>query len=67
MSIYSSANSGIPGIRRTKDEAHQMSKSETPAGKTELLVYWYHSFERGPEHRTFDELDIQAAESEECL
>jgi hypothetical protein len=36
-------------------------KSETPTGKTELIVYWCHSVERGPEHRVFDEDDIQAA------
>jgi hypothetical protein len=38
-----------------------VSKLETPAGKTELIVYWCHSFERGPEHRVFDEDDIQVA------
>jgi hypothetical protein len=38
-----------------------VSKSETSAGKTELIVYWCHSVERGPEHCVFDEDDIQAA------
>jgi hypothetical protein len=38
-----------------------VSKAETPAGKAELIVYWSHSVERGPEHRVFDENDIQGA------
>lgn len=49
------------GTQETQHEAHQVSKSETPACKTELIVYWCHSVERGPEQRVFDEDDIQGA------
>jgi len=44
-----------------KDKAYQVTESEKPEGRTELIVYWRHSVERGPEHRVFDEDDIQAA------
>ena len=44
-----------------EDKAYQVTKSEKPEGRTELIVYWCHSVERGPEHRVFDEVDIQAA------
>jgi hypothetical protein len=38
-----------------------VTESEKPEGWTKLIVYWCHSVEHGPEHRVYDEGDIQAA------